>query len=158
MKYCFILFFIPLSFWGFSQPHNLDYFLQHATQNSPGLKDFQNQVLSLQIDSQLLKASLGPQVNFLSTNSYAPIINGWGYDEAITNRANISGLIQASRNYLSRGQISAQYRTIALQRRSLLDTIALSQQDLARTITEKYIAAYGDLLAMDFNREVYAIM
>ncbi|SHE54332.1 TolC family protein [Flavisolibacter ginsengisoli] len=158
MRFCCILLLIILFKAGYAQTHTLDYFLQNAKQNSPGLKDFQNQVLSLQIDSQLLKASLGPQVNFLSNNSYAPIINGWGYDEAITNRANISGLIQASRNYLSRGQISAQYRTIALQRRSLLDTIALSQQDLARTITEQYIAAYGDLLAMDFNREVYDLM
>jgi outer membrane protein TolC len=158
MKYWFILFLLPLSFTSFSQKYNLDYFLQNSKQNSPGLKKFQNQILSLQIDSQLLKASLGPQVNFLSTNSYAPIINGWGYDEAITNRANLSGLIQASRNYLSRGQIIAQYRTIALQRRSLLDTLALSQQDLARTITEQYITAYGDLLAMDFNREVYDLM
>src|SRR6476619_6461885 len=158
MRFCCILLLIILFKAGDAQTHTLDYFLQNAKQNSPGLKDFQNQVLSLQIDSQLLKASLGPQVNFLSTNSYAPIINGWGYDEAITNRANISGLLQASRNYLSRGQISAQYRTIALQRRSLLDTIALSQQDLARTITEQYIAAYGDLLAMDFNREVYDLM
>jgi outer membrane protein TolC len=158
MKKCLLLFLLLLNHRCFSQPHNLDYFLQHAKENSPGLKDFQNQVLSLQIDSQLLKASLGPQVNFLSTNSYAPIINGWGYDEAITNRANISGLVQASRNYLSRGQISAQYRIIALQRRSLLDTIALSQQDLARTITEQYITAWGNLLAMDFNREVYDLM
>lgn len=158
MNKWFIILLLFLSLRSFSQPHDLKYFLQNAKQNSPGLKDFQNQVLSLQIDSQLLKASLGPQVNFLSNNSYAPIINGWGYDEAITNRANISGLLQASRNYLSRGQISAQYRTIALQRRSLLDTIALSQQDLARTITEQYIAAYGDLLAMDFNREVYDLM
>jgi outer membrane protein TolC len=158
MKKCLLLFLLLLNHRCFSQPHNLDYFLQHAKENSPGLKDFQNQVISLQIDSQLLKASLGPQVNFLSTNSFAPIINGWGYDEAITNRANISGLVQASRNYLSRGQISAQYRIIALQRRSLLDTIALSQQDLARTITEQYITAWGNLLAMDFNREVYDLM
>src|SRR6476469_2621716 len=112
MRYWYILLLVIFCKAGHAQPHTLDYFLQHAKQNSPGLKDFQNQVLSLQIDSQLLKASLGPQVNFLSTNSFAPIINGWGYDEAITNMANISGLIQASRNYLSRGQISAQYRTI----------------------------------------------
>ena len=158
MKKWFIFFLLSLTVQSFCQTHGLDYFLQQAKQNSPDLKDFQNQVLSLQIDSQLLKASLGPQVNFLSTNSYAPIINGWGYDEAITNKANISGLIQASRNYLSRGQTIAQYRTIALQRRSLLDTIALSQQDLARSITEQYITAYGDLLAMDFNREVYDLM
>lgn len=158
MKYWFILFLVPLSLISFAQPHNLDYFLEHAKQNNPALKDFQNQVLALQIDSQLLKASLGPQVNFLSNNSFAPIIHGWGYDEIITNKANLSGLIQASRNYLSKAQIAAQYRSIALQRRSLLDTMALSQQDLSRTITDQYITAYGDLMAMDYNREVFDLM
>jgi outer membrane protein TolC len=141
-----------------AQLRTLDFFIETARKNSPTLKDFQNQVLSLSIDSQLLKASLRTQVNFLSNNSYAPVVKGWGYDEAITNIANVSGLVQASRNFLTRGNISAQYRSIALQRRALLDTLLLSQQDLIRTITDQYITAYGDLLAVEYNKELYEVM
>jgi outer membrane protein TolC len=142
----------------FGQSHGLDYFIQRTMENSPVIKDYQNQILSAQIDSQLLRASLKTQVNFLSTNSYAPIIKGWGYDEAITNIANVSGIVQANRNFMNRNNIAAQYRTIALQKRALLDTIQLSQFDLVRTITDQYITAYSDQLTMDFNKEVYDLM
>ena len=158
MKYLltFSLWLAVLSCFG--QTHNLEYFIQQARQNSPILKDYQNQILSIRIDSALLRATLRPQVNFISTNSYAPVINGFGYDAAITNGANISALIQANRNFISANNVAAQLRTIALQRQSLLDTIQLSQQDLVRTITEQYITAYGDLLAADFNKEVFDLM
>ncbi|RYF81701.1 MAG: TolC family protein, partial [Chitinophagaceae bacterium] len=158
MKYLLILFLAFITTLSFAQVRTLDDYLRIVKQNSPAIKDYQNQILSLQIDSQLLKASLGPQVNFISTNSYAPIVKGWGYDEAITNIANVSGLIQASRNFITRGNLAAQYRSIALQRRALLDTILLSQQDLVRTITDQYITAYGDQQAMDFNKDVYELM
>ena len=158
MRYFIIGIFVLLVYSSTAQIRTLDFFIDMARKNSPTLKDLQSQVLSLSIDSQLLKASLKTQVNFLSNNSYAPVIRGWGYDEAITNIANVSGLVQASRNFLTRGNISAQYRAIALQRRALLDTLLLSQQDLIRTITDQYITAYGDLLAMEYNKELFEVM
>ncbi|HTE07458.1 MAG TPA: TolC family protein [Flavitalea sp.] len=158
MKYLLSSFFTLTTCLSYTQVRTLESYLRAANQNSPTLKEFQGQLLSLRIDSQVLKASLGPQVNLLSTNSYAPIIGGWGYDEPITNIANVSGLIQASRNFLTRGNIAAQYRTIALQRRALLDTIQLSQQELARTITDQYITTYGNLLSTNFNREVFGLL
>jgi outer membrane protein TolC len=158
MRYFIIGIFLLAVYSSTAQIRTLDFFIDMARKNSPTLKDYQNQVLSLSIDSQLLKASLRTQVNFLSNNSYAPIVKGWGYDEAITNIANVSGLVQASRNFLTRGNISAQYRSIALQRRALLDTLLLSQQDLIRTITDQYITAFGDQLAVEYNRELYEVM
>lgn len=158
MKYLLIVLFTGAVNLCIAQKYDLNFFIQQAKQNSPVIKDYQNQILSAQIDSQLLKASLHTQVNFINSNSYAPVINGWGYDEAISNIANVAALIQANRNFLTKNNISLQYQTIALQRRALLDTIQLSQQDLVRTITEQYITAYGDLLAVDFNKEVFDLM
>jgi outer membrane protein TolC len=158
MKYFLTLTISVISVCCFGQGRTLEFFLQQAKQNSPSLKDLQNQILSAKIDSQLLAASLRPQVNFQSTNSYAPIIAGYGYDAAITNIAQVSGLIQVNRNFIARGNLSAQYRTIALQSRALLDTIQISQQDLVKTITEQYITAFSDQLTMDFNKEVYDLM
>ena len=96
MKYLFSALFILLRVLCQGQNHNLDYFIQQANQNSPVTRDYQNQVLIAQIDSQLLRASLKTQVNFLNTDSYAPIIKGWGYDPAITNIANLTAIFQAS--------------------------------------------------------------
>jgi outer membrane protein TolC len=141
-----------------AQDHNLDYFIRVASENSPVIKDFQNQILISRIDSQILKASLRTQVNFLNTNSYAPVINGWGYDPAITNYANLTAIVQANRNFVTATNLAVQLKTIDLQRRALLDTIQLSVRDLRRTITEQYITAFGDLLAVDFTREVFDLM
>ena len=158
MKHLISVLFLLIGFFCFAQNRSLDYFIQQASQNSPVIKDYQNQILISRIDSQILRASLRTQVNFLSTNSYAPIIKGWGYDPAITNIANVSGIFQANRNYITPNNLAAQLRTIDLQRRALLDTLRLSQHDLVRTITEQYITAYGDQLAVDFTKEVFDVM
>lgn len=150
--------FSLLLFTCLAQTNTLDYFLQQAAQNSPVIKDYQNQVLLAQIDSQLLRASLRTQVNFLNTDSYAPVIHGWGYDEIITNIANVTAIFQANRNFITPANRAAQLRTIDLQRRALLDTVRLSQRDLVRAITDQYITAYAGQLAVDFTKEVYELM
>src|SRR5947209_4890705 len=123
MKYLLVVFLWIAAFSARSQARNLDFFIQQARQNSPVIRDYENQVRSLQIDSQLLRASLHTQVNGISTDSYAPLIHGYGYDAAISNIANVSALVQANRNFLTPANVALQYRTIALQSRALLDTI-----------------------------------
>src|SRR5690349_4133541 len=91
-----------------AQIRTLDFFLEQAKQSSPAIRDYQNQILISQIDSQLLRASLKTQVNFLNTDSYAPVIKGWGYDEAITNIANVTAIIQANRNFVTPRNLAAQ--------------------------------------------------
>jgi outer membrane protein TolC len=141
-----------------AQSRGLNYFINQATNNSPLLKDYRNQVLSNQLDSAILRASMRTQVNFNSTNSYAPVIRGWGYDEAITNIANISAVVQANRNFVTRNNLSAQLMSIALAGRALNDTLQLTIKDISRTIAEQYITTYGDLTTLDYNREVYDLL
>ncbi|HEX7905452.1 MAG TPA: hypothetical protein VF487_16380 [Chitinophagaceae bacterium] len=158
MKYFLMLYTALGCLSCFGQSRNIDFFIQQAKQNNPALKGYQNQLLSNKIDSQLLRAGPKPQVNFINSASYAPIIHGYGYDEALSNIANVTSLIQANRNFIGKNNLLAQYRTITLQNRSLQDTIRLSEQDLVRVITEQYITAYGDLLITSFNQEVYDLM
>ena len=158
MKFVVAVVFLLNAFLCRAQIRTLDFFLQQATQNSPVLKDYQNQILISRIDSQLLRASLRTQVNFLSTNSVAPNIKGYGYDPAITNYANVTAIFQANRNFITTSNLASQLRTLDLQRRALIDTIQLSQRDLVRTITDQYITTYGDQLATEFTKEVYDLM
>ncbi len=138
--------------------NSLDYFLQQAKTSSPLITDLNNQLASYRFDSLLLRASLKTRVDFISTNSYAPVIKGYGYDEAISNGRNISAVVQANRNFLSAKNLSAQIQSIHLQSRSVADTIQMTEQDLVRAVTEQYIVAYGDLLSQDFNLEVYELL
>src|ERR1043165_4336684 len=141
----------------FSQ-NTLNYFIDRALINSPLIKDYQNRQLSLSSDSQIIRATQKKQVNFVSNNLYAPVINGWGYDEIITNMAQVSAMVQATRIFLSKGNLAAQYKQIALQRQSLNDTMFLSRKDLVKTITEQYIAAYADQLTMDYSNDLFNLM
>jgi len=136
------------------QKNNLDYFINQAIANSPLLKDYQNQVLSFSLDSQIIRASLKPQVNGISNNSYAPIIKGWGYDEAISNGQQISALIQVSKSFLSSKTIASQIANLQLQSQAIANNVKLSEQDVIKTITDQYIIAYGDQLQLDFNYDI----
>lgn len=142
----------------FGQSRTLNEYIQLAKENSATLYNFQNQILSNRIDSQILKATRKTQLNLVSTEMYAPVIHGWGYDEIISNLAQVSAMVQATKALISRGYLAAQYRTIALQNQSLLDTLLLSTKDLVKTVTEQYITAYGDQLTLDYSKELFDLL
>lgn len=158
MKSTLIGFILLVRMSSYAQTNTLDFFLEQASHNNPLVKDYQNQILLAQIDSQILRSSLKTQIKFLNTNSYAPVIKGWGYDPAITNIANLTAIFQANRNFVTPNNLATQLRSINLQRRALLDTIQLSERDLVRTITDQYVTAYADQLAIVFTKEVFDLM
>lgn len=159
MKRLFILSFFTIftfNLWG--QKNNLDYFVNQAIANSPLLKDYYNQVLSFSLDSQIIRASLKPQVNGISTNSYAPVIKGWGYDEVISNGQQLSALIQVSKSFLSSKTIASQIANLQLQSQVIANSIKISEQDVIKTITDQYIITYGEQLQLDFNYEINSLL
>ncbi|HXB91618.1 MAG TPA: hypothetical protein VNU72_04980, partial [Puia sp.] len=117
----------------------LDFYLLQARQNSPLLKDYQNQVLSGGIDSQLVRAGYRPQVTGSSVNIYAPTINGYGYDNAISNGGNFTTVVAVNQTLVGRRHLDAQYETIRLQNEKITNTSSISEQDLKKNVTAQYI-------------------
>jgi len=142
----------------YAQQNTLEYYLSHAINNSPLIKDLQNQVLSFSIDSQIVRAGLRPQVTGNSNNMYAPIIKGYGYDEAITNVAQVSALVSVNKTILSNKSLQAQLATSSIQALSAGNNIRITQQDLKKTITDQYIVAYGEQLQLQSNREIAVLL
>jgi hypothetical protein len=62
------------------------------------LDDLNNQSSSLSIDSLVYKANLKPQLNAIVFANYAPVINNFGYDTAISNGQNGSAVVSFSQN------------------------------------------------------------
>ncbi|MFI5157984.1 MAG: TolC family protein [Sphingobacteriales bacterium] len=141
-----------------AQSRSLNDYLQLAKTNSPLLKDLQNQILSNQIDSMRLRAGLKPQVNLNSAGLYAPIINGYGYSEAITNAHTLNGVLQVSKAIIGNRNINTQFQTIALQSQSLINQAKISEQDLKKSITTQYITTYGDQQQYKFSQEVVSLL
>ena len=141
-----------------AQQNTLEYYLSHAINNSPLIKDLQNQVLSFSLDSQIVRAGLRPQVTGNSNNMYAPIIKGYGYDEAITNVAQVSALVSVNKTILANKSLEAQLATSRIQSLSATNNIRITQQDLRKTITDQYIVAFGEQMQLQSNREIEVLL
>lgn len=141
-----------------AQQNRLTYYLNRAIKNSPLIKDFQNQVLAFSLDSQLVRATLRPQVSANSNNMYAPVINGYGYDEAITNMAQVSGMIAVNKAFVSRRNVATQIAGFQIQSQSAANNIKLSEQDIKKSITDQYINTFGDWLQLQYNRNINELL
>ena len=135
----------------FGQKRNIDFFIEEATANSPLLKDFQNQIKINQLDSLLILAAQRTQLSFTANNMYAPVVNGFGYDEAITNGANFSALIGVNKSLLNGRFNKLQFTSLRLLSDALRNNISLSEQDLRKSIISQYITTYGDFLQVNFT-------
>jgi len=140
------------------QSNSLDFYVGRALENSPLLNDYRNQALSGQLDSQLIKASYLPQVTGSSTNMYAPVIKGYGYDQAITNGANFTTVVGVNKTIVGQKRLETQYEAIRLANQGLNNTAKITEQDLKKNVTAQYITAYGDLQQLKFNREIYTLL
>ncbi len=143
---------------GFCQNNKLDFYVGQALTNSPLLKDYKNQVAASYYDSLLILAAYKPQVTGNSNNSYAPVIKGWGYDNAITNGANVSAVVGVNKQLMNKKTVAAQFQHIQLQNATISNTSKITEQDLKRTIIAQYITAYGDLQQLNFTKEINSLL
>ncbi|HVM87175.1 MAG TPA: TolC family protein [Puia sp.] len=159
MKFLFSFLILTLIYNRISaQDKSLDYYIGEALHNSPLLKDYNNQARSNLIDSLRIRASYKPQVIGNSINSYSPVINGWGYDNAITNGANVSELVGVTQKLVSKQNLQNQYEAIRLQNEGLSVSGKISEQDLKKTITNQYITAYGISQQFSYNKEMLDLL
>ncbi len=145
-----------------SQVKSLDFFIDQGLVHSPVLKDIANQMNSNMVDSMLIKAGQKPQVSFNGLLYYAPVINGIGYSEVITNISNISSQASVTQRIFNRKTIGALYSKSAIQNQSLRVSYKISKNDLRKAITLQYLAAcsvsndltfYKDLLKSSLEEE-----
>lgn len=141
-----------------AQSKSLDYYIDQSIQNSPLLKEINNNILLNRIDSLRILATYMPQVTGNSNNYIAPVIHSYGYDEIITNVRNFNEQVSASKLLVSRRNLHIRFNGIQLLNDSLLAAGNITQQDLKRTITAAYIAAYGSWRQYHYNQEIYNLL
>jgi hypothetical protein len=152
----FLAFLAPL--FSLAQNKDLNYFINRSISNDPKFTEFRNLVLANKIDSQLIVAGNKMQVTGSGNAYYAPIVNGWGYDEAITNGQQLSALVALNKQIYNKRNLSLQFKSLQLQNDSLANSSAIYQQDLKKTIISQYILTYGDQLQLNFNDEIISLL
>ena len=142
----------------FAQTTLLQQYIDNGLRNSPLLKDYQNQAALNRYDSLLIRAASRPQVTGSTFNSYAPVIKGFGYDNAITNGGNFNALVGVNKSLPNKKLLAAQFDNLQLQSQEHSNTSKITEQDLKRTIIAQYVTAYGDMQQLNFNKEVNALL
>ena len=138
----------------FPQELSLDYFIKQGIAHSPVLKDLNNQVNTNSVDSLLIKAGKKPQVSFNSGVYYAPVINGIGYSEPLTNISSISSVVYVSQRILNQKSVESQYSKLAIQNRVLKLSSKITENDLKKAITLQYLTTCSVSNDLTFNKDL----
>ena len=128
--FCAIVFIFLYSSNVFCQKNKIDFYVNQALANSPLLKDYKNQVAAGYYDSLLILADYKPQLTGNGNNSYAPVVRGWGYDNAVTNGANISATVGVNKQLMNKKAVAALFQNIQLQNQTINNTSKMTEQDL----------------------------
>jgi hypothetical protein len=140
----------------FAQVNTLDFFITQGLIHSPVLQDINNQVSSNMVDSLMVKAGRKPQVSYNGLAYYAPLINGIGYSEAITNISNLTSVVYVSQRIFNQKAIEAQYSKLGIQNRTLRISSKMTENDLKKAITLQYLSACSVSNDMAANKELLA--
>ena len=156
LRFIISLLFCLATYSLFAQP--LDYFLSKGLNNSPLLKDLQNQVSMATVDSIMIRANRKPQVNLNAIAMKAPFGNNFGYDDAITNGGTYSSTFGVSQNIFGRKILENKYEGVAIQKKSLQNTFKLSTNDLRKAITNQYLTSLADYNDLEFNKNFFKLV
>ncbi|MDB5121258.1 MAG: hypothetical protein JWN56_2476 [Sphingobacteriales bacterium] len=160
-RYFLLLINSSLFFFSFrasSQEKTIDDYINVATSNSPLLKDLNNQILINKLDSAIVLANYKPLVGLNSTGTYAPIIRGFGYDEALSNGKTFSALVTVNQSLLGKRRMNNEILGLSLLSDSVNNTVKLSVNDLRRNIITQYITAYSSQKQGEFDQKMYRVL
>lgn len=138
----FITLFFSIS--SFSQKRDVDFFIEKALLNTALLNDLNNQSSALIIDSLLYKANLKPQLSANLMGNYAPVINNFGYDTAITNGQNVNGIVSFSQKIFGKSQKNIQLGAITLLKDKVDFNKKITANDITKVIRLQYIVTFSD--------------
>jgi len=137
---------------------NLSDYLTIARQRSPLLKDYANQQAAIQLDSLLIRAAQRPYVSASSILMFAPVISGYGYDQAITNGGQYAALASVTQPVFNRKILQPQFRQLHLQQQVIANQRSISTYDLEKSVALQYLNAYASLMLLTHNEEMLHLM
>ena len=159
---------IALMFMTVTAQSNLDYYLNIGYENSPLLKDFNNQKSINQLQNDLNSAQnsafnvyisadylFAPYFNnngkFISTNPSSAAI---GYDAGITNGGLYSAQINVEKNIFNGALLDAYASQTSIKNDEDQFNYELEKHKLKKAITDQYLTAYQAYLDYNLSKEI----
>lgn len=139
---------------GRCQSGDLDYYIKKGITSSPVIKDLTNQIQVNKCDSLVARAGYLPQVSFNAMLMYAPVVNGWGYSEVITNGQQLLGTMNVNQQFLNKKTREANLRKFGIQGMNLDNTRHISINELKSAITAQYLAAFSAFSQKNYHIQI----
>jgi len=157
-KYFIIIGCFLLPLFSIAQNKTLEYFINKSLTNDPKFIEFQNLILANKIDSATIVAGNKIQVTGNGNAYYAPVINGYGYDVAITNGQQLSALVAVNKQIYNKRNLSLQFKSLQLQNDSIKNSASIYNQDIKKAVITQYITTYSDQLQLNFNDQLINLL
>ncbi|MBX7140083.1 MAG: TolC family protein [Chitinophagales bacterium] len=137
----------------FSQSRDLNFYLQNGIANSPLLKDYSNLQQQNRIDSMLVLAQKKISVSVDGLVQIAPVINGIGYEEQISNRGQYAAVVGANQPIFQSKMVNGQLNSVHIQSQMISANQKISQRELEKAITDQYLTSYHSISEMQFQQQ-----
>jgi len=155
MKNILLILFILGFFNNIFGQNTLEEYLQIAEQNSPLLNTYQNKINITTLDSLMLKATYGFNVNAIGDAYYGPVINGWGYDNSLNNGQFFTGMVQATKDIpVGKNNLKTRLESYSIAIDQLKNQKKLDSLTLKRLITEQYLYTYSNQKEYEVLKEI----
>jgi len=140
-----------------SQQLDLNYFIDHALKNDPGIKQNINQQQFYGLQARMINAqNKAPQVNFTSDYLFVPYFGGgkfltispnppdgaFGYDPALTNGGLYATQVNVAYNLFNKGIINTLQEQNNNQAAINSNAKAQLEHDLRKAVIDQYIQVY----------------
>ena len=110
----------------------------------------------LSVACQLVKAGKKPQASYNGSLYYAPVINGIGYAEPLTNISVLSSTVSVSQRIFNQKTIDAEYSKFGIQNQAMRVSSKIAENDLKKAITLQYLTACSVASDIATNMELLA--
>jgi len=147
-----ILFFLP--YLAVSAQSSLDVFIDSALHNNPSIVEYRNNIRISGNNRDIFLAGLKAQVGFSADMAYDPVVEGYGYDEVITNGQVVSTLVNFDKEILFTEQRKSWMDSYDVNAKQAGNKLRVSEAGLKRDITSQYLTAWGDLLQWKYNSDI----
>lgn len=148
--------------------HSLFHYISEARQNSPLIKDNQNQNRANQLEIERLKAQFTkPQIGLAGNYLFAPIVSTdhsfklepnskgaekyYGYDLGLTNGGQYQGLVTITQPLFSQQRLSKYEEQVLVTSQINQNNIKLTEHEIEKLVTDQYI-----LCLLDIKQVTYA--
>lgn len=141
-----------------AQSKTLEQYISIAIQNSPLIKDYQDQIEINRFDSLIQRKAYAPQISANSDSYVAPVIHDWGYDEIATNIGQFTAQMRIEQEISGKSVRTNLYDYYQLQNQSIATSSKLSEIDLHQLVTDQYLSAYAQLKQFEFDTTLLSML